>query len=55
MHPASYLSKLYIDHVSLGGCGQACAGMPKEALKTFNISKTNGGIKLILGMQFHIY
>ena len=28
---ASYLLKLYIDHVSLDGCGQACPGMPKDA------------------------
>ena len=34
MHGASYLFKLWIDYVSLGGCSQACSGMPKEALKT---------------------
>ena len=44
-----------MDYLSLGGCGQACTGMPKEAFKTLNISKTNWGIKLILCMQLYIY
>ena len=34
MDTASYLLKLEIDHVSLGGCYQACLGMFKEAFKT---------------------
>ena len=34
-HAASYLLKLEIDYISLGGCGQACPGMPKEDSKTY--------------------
>ena len=34
MHAASYLLKLSIDHVNLGGCGWACPVMPKEAFET---------------------
>ena len=40
MHVASNLLKLKIDHVSLGGCGQTCPSIPKEAFKTLiNIVK----------------
>ena len=34
MHAGTYLAKLQIDGVILGGRGQACPGMPKEAIKT---------------------
>ena len=34
LHADSYLLKPQIDDVILGGCGQACPGMPKEAIKT---------------------
>ena len=33
MHAPLYLLKLSIDHVSLGGCGQVCPLIPKEAFK----------------------
>ena len=33
MHVASYLLKLSIDYVSLGGCGHTCPGMSKETFK----------------------
>ena len=33
MHVASYLLKLSIDYVSLGGCGHTCPGNPREAYK----------------------
>ena len=34
LHAGTYMLKLQIDDVILGGCGQACLGMPKEAIKT---------------------
>ena len=34
LHAGIYLLKLQIDDVILGGCGQACPGMPKEAIRT---------------------
>ena len=47
---------MYIsDDVILHGWGQACSGIPKEAIKSFNISKTKRGMKLILYMQLHSY
>ena len=47
---------MYIsDDVILHGWGQACPGIPKEAIKSFNISKTKRDMKLILYMQLHIY
>ena len=39
VHMASYL---YIDNVSLGGCGQACLGIPKKAFKTLISQKLMG-------------
>ena len=46
---------MYIsDDVILHGWGQACSGIPKEAIKSFNISKTKRGMKLILYMQLYI-
>ena len=51
----TYLSKLQIDAVTLLERGQAYPGMPKEDIKTLRSQKTNGGIKLILCMHFHIY
>ena len=39
MHAASYLLKIEIDFVSLGGCGQACPGTTKEAFKTLIYQK----------------
>ena len=35
MHAVSYLLKLQIDDEILGGRGQACPGMLKEAIKTW--------------------
>ena len=29
-----FCMQVHTDHVILGGCGQACPGMPKEAIKT---------------------
>ena len=34
LHAGIYLLKLQIDDMILGGCGQACPGMPKEAIRT---------------------
>ena len=34
LHVGTYLSKLQIDDVILGGCCQICPGMPREAFKT---------------------
>ena len=34
LHAGIYLLKLQIDDVILGGCSQACLGMPKEAIRT---------------------
>ena len=39
LHAGTYLLKLHIDNVIVGGCGQACPGMPKEAIKTFRSQK----------------
>ena len=39
LHAGAYLLKLQIDNVIVGGCGQACPGMPKEAIKTFRSQK----------------
>ena len=33
LHVGTYFSKLQIDDMALGGCGQACSGMTKEATK----------------------
>ena len=33
-HPGTYLLKLHIYDVILGGHNQTCPGMPKEAIKT---------------------
>ena len=54
-HTQAYYMKVIIDYVSLGGCGQAYPGTPKENFKAFLSQKLMGGIKLILGMQLHIY
>ena len=43
------------DHLILHEWGQACHGIPKEAIKTFKISETKATIRLILCMKFHIY
>ena len=32
LRAGTYLLKLQIDDVTLGGCGQACPGIPKEAI-----------------------
>ena len=50
MHAGTYVSKLQIDDVILGGHGQACPGMPKEAIKTSRPQKLKEAIKLILCM-----
>ena len=34
LHAGTHLLKLQIDVVVLGGCGQACPGMPIEAIET---------------------
>ena len=34
LNAGTYLLKLQIDDVILGGCGQACPGIPEEAIKT---------------------
>ena len=34
LHGGTYLLKLQIDHIILGGCGQAYPGMPKEVIKS---------------------
>ena len=39
LQAGTYLLKLQIDNVIVGGCGQACPGMPKEAIKTFRSQK----------------
>ena len=39
MYADTYLLKLQINDVMLGGCGQACPGMPKEAFKTLASQK----------------
>ena len=39
MHAVTYLLTLQIDYVILDGCGQACPGMPKEAIKTLRTQK----------------
>ena len=33
-HAGTYLLKLQINDVILGGCGQACPDIPKETIKT---------------------
>ena len=32
LHVVTYLLKLQLDDMILGGCGQACPSMPKEAI-----------------------
>ena len=39
MHAGTYLLKLQIDNMIVGGCGQACPDMPKEAVKTLRSQK----------------
>ena len=39
LHTGTYLLKLQIDDVILGGDGQPCPGMPKEAIKTLRSQK----------------
>ena len=34
LNAGTYLLKLQIDDVILGGCGQACPGIPEETIKT---------------------
>ena len=34
LHTGTYMLKLQIDGVVLGGHGKACPGMPKEAIET---------------------
>lgn len=46
MHATSYILKLQIDDVILGGCGQACPGIPREAIKTWR-----GSIQLQLFLR----
>ena len=38
MHASSYILKLQIDDVILDGCGQACPGILREAIKTWRRS-----------------
>ena len=39
VHAGTYLSKLQIEDMILGGRGLACSGMPKEAIKTLRSQK----------------
>ena len=39
LYVCTYLLKLQIDDVILGGHGQVCPGMPKEAIKTLRSQK----------------
>ena len=39
MHAGTYLLKLQIEDGILDGCGQACPGMPKEAIKSLRSQK----------------
>ena len=39
LHAGTYLLKLQVDHVILGGRGQACLGIPKGAIKTLRSQK----------------
>ena len=39
LHAGTYLLKLHIDYVILGGHGQASPDMPKEAIKTLRSQK----------------
>ena len=39
MHAGTYLLKPQIDVVISGGYGQACPGMPKEAIETLRSQK----------------
>ena len=39
MHAGTYLLKLQIDNMIVGGCGQACPDMPKETVKTLRSQK----------------
>ena len=51
LHAGTYLLKLQIDDVILHEWGQACPGMPKEAIETLRSQK----LKLIFYMRLHIY
>ena len=39
LHAGTYLLKLQVDHMILGGQGQTCLGIPKVAIKTLRSQK----------------
>ena len=39
LHAGTYLLKLQIDHMILGGCIQACPDIPKEAIEILRSQK----------------